>query len=138
MFKPVKLKGFKVKAYSRVLAPTGVKNFPWKSIWKPKVPTKEGFFLWVGSSGKILIDNLRKWNILLVKWCCMSKMGGETMDHLMLHCSVAREMWDMVFALFGVKRVILGKVVDLPLVGSASRGEEMLETLKDVGGKFYI
>ena len=42
------------------------------------------------------------------------------------------------FCTFGVKRVILGKVVDLPLVGSASRGEEMQETLKDVGGKFYI
>ena len=44
----------------------------------------------------------------------MSKSGGETMDHLRLHCSVAREMWDMVFALFGVQWMMLGKVVDLP------------------------
>ena len=65
----------------------------------------------------------------------MSKRGGETMDHLMLHCSVARETWDMVFALFGVPRVMLGKVVHLLPIGSASRGEEMQETLKDVGGK---
>ena len=114
MFEPVKLKGFKVKAYNRVLASAGVEHFPWKSIWKPEVPTKVGFFLWVGSLGKILTDNLRKWNIVLVGWCCVSKRGGETMDHLMLHCSVAREMWDMVFALFGVQWVMLGKVVDLP------------------------
>ena len=138
MFEPVKWKGFKVKAYNRVLAPAGVGYFPWKSIWKPKVPTKVRFFLWVGSLGKILTDNLRKRNIVLVRWCCVSKRGGETMDHLMLHCSVARETWDMVFALFGVPRVMLGKVVHLPPVGSASKGEEMQETLKDVGEKFYL
>ena len=42
------------------------------------------------------------------------------------------------FCSFGVPRVMLGKVVHLLPVGSASRGEEMQETLKDVGGKFHI
>ena len=28
-------------------------SFPWKSIWKPKVPSRVSFFLWVASLGKI-------------------------------------------------------------------------------------
>ena len=32
----------------------------------------------------------------------MYKQSGESVDHLLLHCFMARELWSMVFGLFGV------------------------------------
>ena len=32
----------------------------------------------------------------------MCKVDGESMDHLVLHCAMARDLWDMVFSLFGI------------------------------------
>jgi hypothetical protein len=32
----------------------------------------------------------------------MSKVGGESVNHLLLHYSVAKELWDLVLALFGL------------------------------------
>jgi hypothetical protein len=29
---------------------------------------------------------------VVVEWCCMCKKSGESIDHLMLHCEVAREL----------------------------------------------
>ena len=64
--------------------------------------------------GKILTaDNLRKSNIILVSWCCMCKANGETVNYLLLHCPLARELWDTVFALIGVQWVMRRRVIDL-------------------------
>ena len=35
------------------------------------------------------------------------------MDHLLLHCTVARELWTMVFSLFGVNWVMLKGIMEL-------------------------
>ena len=68
------------------------------------VPSKVAFFLWVAALGNILTEeNLRKHNIILVSWCCMRKRDEETVDHLLLHCPIARDLLDVVFALFGVE-----------------------------------
>ena len=34
-------------------------------------------------------------------------------DHLLMHCTLAREMWDFVFALFGIYWVMPRRVFDL-------------------------
>ena len=100
-----------------MLARTGGDSFPWKSIWKPLVLSKVDFFLWVATLGNILtvenLENLRKRNIILVSWCCMCKRDEETVDHLMLHCPLGRELWGLIFKLFGVEWVMLRKVVKL-------------------------
>jgi hypothetical protein len=45
------------------------------------------FFVWTTSLGKILmLDNLRKRNVMMVEWCCMCKKSGEFIDHLLIHC----------------------------------------------------
>ena len=42
----------------------------------------------------------------------MCKRDEETVDYLMLHCPLGRELWGLVFKLFGVEWVMLvGKVV---------------------------
>ena len=83
-------------------------------MWKAKVPSRVAFFLWTTTLGKILtIDNLRKRRVIITDWCCMCKAGGESANHLLLHCPVAGELWNMIFSLFGVPWVMPRGVVDL-------------------------
>ena len=39
---------------------------------------------------------------MVIDWCCMYKRDEETIDHLLMHCPVARELWNLVFSLFGI------------------------------------
>ena len=43
----------------------------------------------------------------------MCKCNSESVDHLFLHCSVASELWDIFFGLFGVCWVMPMSVVGL-------------------------
>uniref|UniRef100_A0A2N9FE24 Reverse transcriptase domain-containing protein n=1 Tax=Fagus sylvatica TaxID=28930 RepID=A0A2N9FE24_FAGSY len=105
---------FAVKRYYQSLTPRPSIPFPWKSIWKAKVPPLVAFFSWIATLGKTLtIDNLRKRDFILQNWCCMCKRNEESVDHLFLHCSVARDMWSMVLGMFGVHWVMPRSVLDL-------------------------
>uniref|UniRef100_A0A7N2KWC1 K Homology domain-containing protein n=1 Tax=Quercus lobata TaxID=97700 RepID=A0A7N2KWC1_QUELO len=58
---PSKDKGFMVNAYYRILVGPIIYGFPWKSIWKQKIPSRVAFFVWTAALGKcLMIDNLRK------------------------------------------------------------------------------
>jgi hypothetical protein len=105
---------FSVKRYYRSLTHTSSNLFPWKMVWKAKVPPRVAFFSWIASLGKALtIDNLRKRGLILQNWCCLCQSDGESVDHLFLHCSMATDMWSMVFGLFGVEWVMPRTVMDL-------------------------
>jgi len=43
----------------------------------------------------------------------MCKKHGESVDHLLLHCDVARIVWSSFYRLFGVEWVMPSSVVDL-------------------------
>ena len=43
----------------------------------------------------------------------MCKRCGESVDNLLLHCSISYEMWSMIFCLFGICWVMPKRVVDL-------------------------
>jgi hypothetical protein len=61
------------------------------------------FFVWTAALGKIFThDNLRRRNVVVVEWCCMCKKSGESIDHLLLHCDVARDLWSYFLTLYGV------------------------------------
>jgi hypothetical protein len=107
-------KAFSVNSfYKRLIAPVE-KCYPWKSVWKALAPSKVNFFIWTASLGKVLtIDNLRKRQLVLLDWCCMCKEAGESIDHLFLHCNIARDLWNFVFTLLGLQWVMLCHVVDL-------------------------
>ena len=105
---------FQVKSYYNTFTCKGEGCFPWKSIWKAKVPPRVAFFTWTAALGRILTaDNLWRRRVILFNWCCMCKADGESIDHLLLHCVYAKELWDMVFAMFGIHWVMRGRVRDL-------------------------
>jgi hypothetical protein len=117
---------FEVKSFYKVLSNPTNEVFPWKSIWRCKVPLRVAFFGWNAALGKILThDNLRKRRIIVVEWCCMCKKNGESVDHLLIHCEVATYLWHYVFTLFGVEWVMPQKVIDLFACWSQGGGRDL-------------
>ena len=109
-----KSKGFKVSSYYQALLGVCTQSFPWRSIWKQKVPSRVAFFVWIATLGTILtIDNLRKKKALILDWCYMRKSKGESVDYLLLHCPIVYEFWSMVFTLFDIHWVMPKSVVEL-------------------------
>jgi hypothetical protein len=72
------------------------------------------FFTWLAAFGKILTtDSLHRQVILIIDWCCMCKCKSESVDHLLLHCPIACELWDFLFCLVGISWVMPPSVIAL-------------------------
>lgn len=74
--------------------------------------------MWLSLFGLLLrenpyYDNLRRRRILFVDWCCICKQDGASVDRLLFHCLMAREIWSFVVCLFGLQWVMPKKVVEL-------------------------
>ena len=83
-----------VSSYYHLLVGHSEQFFPWKSIWKQKIPSRVTFFVWTFAFGKcLIIDNLRNRKVCILDWCYMCKCNCEPVDHLFLHCPVALELW---------------------------------------------
>ena len=39
-----------------------------------------------------MIDNLRRWGLILVNWYCLCKKSEETINHPLIHCEFTRVM----------------------------------------------
>ena len=88
--------------------------FPWESIWAVKAPPRVSFFIWTATWGKILTcDNLMRRGYTMVGWCCMCRLDGETVDHLLLHYPGTNELWSFVFCMFHIQWVMPWSVMDL-------------------------
>ena len=84
-------------------------NFPWKGIWKVKVPKRVEFFTWTVAHGQILIlDNLMLCGHPLANLCYMCCCNEESMDHFLIFCPLAHSMWMHMIQLFGIDWVMLG------------------------------
>ncbi len=98
-------KGFKLEVFIEC-SYWGTSPFPWKCIWKAGLPHRVSLFIWTAILWKILItDNLRKRAIIIVNLCCMRKSNGKSV-HLLLHCPISRELWDMLLYLLWVTWVM--------------------------------
>jgi hypothetical protein len=53
---------------------------------------------------------------VLAGWCCMCRNADETVEHLLLHCCVARHLWNFVFKFVGIDWVLPSNVPAL-LIG---------------------
>ena len=95
---------FKVSKYYLSLSSTPNISFPWKPMWRSKVPPRVAFFSWTAALSKIVtIENLWYESVIVVDWCYMCKKSGELVNHLLLHCPIAYDLWSMVWALFGLQ-----------------------------------
>ena len=45
-------------------------------------------------------------------WCCMCKSNGKSVDRLLLHCPIAKELWDMLLCLLEVSWTMPHSVCD--------------------------
>ncbi len=105
---------FDVRSYYKVLRGGSGNSFPWKSIWRTKVPQRVTFFVWIAALGRILtVDKLGRRHILIIYCSCMCKCSGELVDHLLLHCLMAFEVWSFIFDLIGVNWVMPRSVLEL-------------------------
>ena len=104
---------FKVSEYYLSLSSTPNTLFPWKLVWRSKIPPRVAFFSWIAALGKILtLENLWYKGVAVVDWCYMCKKSGELVNYL-LHCLIAYELWSMVWTLFGLLWVMPLSVTDL-------------------------
>ena len=86
--------------------------------------------MWTAALGKILTtDNLRKKRIIIVDWCCMCKGGGEAVNHLLLHCEVARALWNEVFQRMDLAWVMPESVVDILACWTFIRGGHQIKEI---------
>ena len=68
-------------------------------------------------------NNLQKMCIIFLYWCYMCKRCGELVDHLLLHCPIAYELWSSLFFLFGIHWVMPHRVIDCLSLGRVSSVE---------------
>ena len=70
------------------------------AFWKVITPPRVAFSIWIVALGKILtMYYLRKKTIIITDWCRMCKSNRELVDHLLLHCPIAGELWDWILCL---------------------------------------
>ena len=67
------------------------------------VPLMVGFFAWEASWGKVMtLDQLKKRGRSLANRCYLCEEEEETLNHLLVHCSKARMLWELILAIVGV------------------------------------
>ena len=73
---------FDTRSYYNTIRGAAASIFPWKGVWKAKIPKRVAFFVWTAVHGQILtLDNLMLRGRILVNRCCMCYQNEETVDH---------------------------------------------------------
>ena len=94
---------FDIRTFYNKIRGTSLSSFPWKGIWKVKIPKSVAFFLWTAAHGRILtLDNLM-----------LRHRFAESVDHLLIHCLVAYSLWVRMLQVFGIQWVMPGSVESL-------------------------
>ena len=94
---------FSIKSLYSAVEPGNAVRFPKNIIWSPYVPPKVGFFAWEASWGKVLtLDQLKKRGWTLANRCFFCLTKKESTNHILIHCTKTRVLWELLFALFGL------------------------------------
>ncbi|RVX07309.1 putative ribonuclease H protein [Vitis vinifera] len=105
---------FKIKYAYNVLANSHGLDFPHSNVWVGKVPTKIAFFAWEATWGKVLtLDRLQRRGWHLPNRCFLCGCEEETINHILIHCTVAKGLWNIILALCGVQWVFPNSVKEV-------------------------
>ncbi|RVW68652.1 Flowering time control protein FY [Vitis vinifera] len=103
-----------IKEAYRVLINANEAVFPHSNVWVDKVPTKIIFFAWEATWGKVLtLDRLQRRGWHLPNRCFLCGCEEETINHMLIHCTVAKGLWDTILALCGVQWVFPNSVKEV-------------------------
>ena len=98
---------FDIRSHYNVLRDSSSITFPWKGIWGVKAPRWVSFFVWIVAWNKILTRvHTKNKGFDFVDWCCMCRHCGKTVDHLLINCEKAQQLWCIVLRSFGVSLVL--------------------------------
>ncbi|RVW62551.1 putative ribonuclease H protein [Vitis vinifera] len=98
---------FSVKSLYLAIEAGGSARFPSSLIWNVNVQPKISFFAWEATWGKALtLDKMQKRGWALANRCFLCLENEETIEHLLLHCSRTRVLWDLLFTILGVSWVL--------------------------------
>ncbi|RVX14298.1 putative mitochondrial protein [Vitis vinifera] len=90
---------FEVKEAYELLISHSTLLFPKKGIWVENVPSKLAFFAWEATWGRVLtLDRLQKRGWQLPNRCYLCGMDEENVNHLLIHCTMARVLWGLSLA----------------------------------------
>ncbi|WMV33010.1 hypothetical protein MTR67_026395 [Solanum verrucosum] len=90
------------------------RDWPWKMIWKPKIPYKVNCFIWLLAKEAVLThDNLNKRGHQLTAGCFLCGEQAETINHLFLHGKWTDQLWRMFISLKGISWVKPGSIADV-------------------------
>ena len=108
IWKKTKSGFFSIKSLYNVVELRSTVQFPRKIIWSPYVPPKVGFFFaWEASWEKVLtLDQLKRrgWTLANRFFFCL--VEEESTNHILIHCTKTRVLWELLFTLFGVTWVL--------------------------------
>lgn len=79
--------------------------WPWKQIWKAKVPHKVAT-----KEAAPTLDNLVNRGLPLYSRCFLHKETAETVNHLFLHCPLTPQLWSIILNLKGISWSMPGKI----------------------------
>lgn len=77
--------------------------WPWKLIWKVKIPYKVACFTWLLARKAVLTqDILIRRGFHLCSKCYLCGEEAETISHLFLHCRIIEQLWRIFINLKGI------------------------------------
>ncbi|XP_075099232.1 uncharacterized protein LOC142176070 [Nicotiana tabacum] len=119
-----------------------IDQWPWKLIWRTKMPPKISVFCWITLNGACLThDNLIRRGFQLASRCYMCQSNSETINHLFLHCPVATDIWSMFLSLFGLRWTMPCSVTEVfKGIKDALMASQLLDTYSrlDVWSLFLV
>ncbi|WMV11936.1 hypothetical protein MTR67_005321 [Solanum verrucosum] len=85
--------------------------WPWKMIWKVKVPFKVACFTWLLAKQVVLTqDNRMKKGLDLCSRCFFCECETETINHLFLHCKETVKLWQIFINKRGISWSMPGNI----------------------------
>uniref|UniRef100_A0A0V0IKN9 Putative ovule protein n=1 Tax=Solanum chacoense TaxID=4108 RepID=A0A0V0IKN9_SOLCH len=78
-------------------------HWPWKHIWKTKIPFKVVCFTWLLAREAVLTrEKFKKRKFSLCSRCYLCGEEVETVSHLFLQCRITTQLWRIFLSLRGI------------------------------------